>query len=213
KPLRFPNEPVRHKAVDLIGDLALIGAPIKGHVLAARSGHAANVALARKMRSLYRKREISRKYSGKTAGDYVLDINAILKLMPHRYPFLLIDRIIDIVPDKSVTALKNVTINEPFFQGHFPGHPIMPGVLIVEAMAQAGGFLLLNTVAEPETKVVYFLGIDRVRFRKPVIPGDQLRFELKMISFRRSTCKMTGQAFVGDNLVCEAEMLAAVVER
>lgn len=212
-PLRFYNEPVRHKAVDLLGDLALIGAPIKGHVLAARSGHAANVALARKMRTLYKKRQISKRYDVKRAGDYILDINAILKLMPHRYPFLLIDRIIDIVPDKSVTALKNVTINEPFFQGHFPGHPIMPGVLIVEAMAQAGGFLLLNTVEEPETKVVYFMGIDGVRFRKPVLPGDQLRFELKMISFRRSTCKMSGEAYVGDTLVCQAEMLAAVVDK
>ncbi len=213
KPLRFYNEPVRHKVVDLIGDLFLIGAPIKGHVLAARSGHAANVALAKRMRSLYKKKQIRKKYPSRASGEYVLDIGAILKLMPHRYPFLLIDRILDIVPEKSVSALKNVTINEPFFQGHFPGHPIMPGVLIVEAMAQAGGFLLLNTVENPENKVVYFMGIDGVRFRKPVLPGDQLRFELKMISYRRSTCKMTGEAFVGDTLVCEAEMLAAVVDR
>ncbi len=133
--------------------------------------------------------------------------------MPHRYPFLLIDRILDIVPNESVTALKNVTINEPFFQGHFPGHPIMPGVLIVEAMAQAGGFLLLNTVENADSKVAYFMGIDGVRFRKPVLPGDQLRFELKMVSFRRSTCKMTGLAYVGEQLVCEAEMMAAVVDR
>lgn len=211
--LRFPNEPVRHKALDLIGDLFLIGAPIKGHILAARSGHAANVALAKRMRSLYQKKQIKKKFPARQAGDYILDINAILKLMPHRYPFLLIDRILDIVPEKSVTALKNVTINEPFFQGHFPGHPIMPGVLIIEAMAQAGGFLLLNTVEDPQSKVVYFMGIDGVRFRKPVMPGDQLRFELKMISFRRSACKMTGETYVGDTLVCEASMLAAVVDR
>ncbi|MBK7090684.1 MAG: bifunctional UDP-3-O-[3-hydroxymyristoyl] N-acetylglucosamine deacetylase/3-hydroxyacyl-ACP dehydratase [bacterium] len=213
RPLRFYNEPVRHKAVDLIGDLFLIGAPIKGHILAARSGHAANVALAKKLRSIFQKKQIKRKYSGKAIGDYVLDINAIQKIMPHRYPFLLIDRILDIVPNESVTALKNVTINEPFFQGHFPGHPIMPGVLIVEAMAQAGGFLLLNTVENADSKVAYFMGIDGVRFRKPVLPGDQLRFELKMISFRRSTCKMTGMAYVGEQLVCEAEMMAAVVDR
>jgi UDP-3-O-[3-hydroxymyristoyl] N-acetylglucosamine deacetylase/3-hydroxyacyl-[acyl-carrier-protein] dehydratase len=213
RPLRFYNEPVRHKAVDLIGDLFLIGAPIKGHILAARSGHAANVALAKKLRSIFQKKQIKQKYAGKSTGNYVLDINAIMKIMPHRYPFLLIDRIIDIVPNESVTALKNVTINEPFFQGHFPGHPIMPGVLIVEAMAQAGGFLLLNTVENADTKVAYFMGIDGVRFRKPVLPGDQLRFELKMISFRRSTCKMTGLAFVGEQLVCEAEMMAAVVDR
>jgi UDP-3-O-[3-hydroxymyristoyl] N-acetylglucosamine deacetylase/3-hydroxyacyl-[acyl-carrier-protein] dehydratase len=211
--LRFVNEPVRHKAVDLIGDLALIGAPIKGHVLAARSGHAANVALARKMRSLYQKRKISKRYSIGESEEFVLDINAILKIMPHRYPFLLIDRIVDLVPDSSVTAIKNVTFNEPFFQGHFPGHPIMPGVLIIEAMAQAGGFLLLNMVKEPESKVVYFLGIDGVRFRKPVVPGDQLRFELKMVSFRRSICKMTGDAYVGTKKVCEAEMLAQVIDR
>ncbi len=211
--LRFYNEPVRHKAVDLIGDLALIGAPIKGHILAARSGHAANVALARKMRSLYQKRQISQRYAVQPDADYILDIGAILKLMPHRYPFLLIDRIIDLTPDKSVTALKNVTINEPFFQGHFPGHPIMPGVLIVEAMAQAGGFLLLNTVKEPESKLVYFMAIDKVKFRKPVVPGDQLRFEVKMISFKRSTCKMSGTAFVGQTKVCQAEMLAAVVDK
>lgn len=213
RPLRFYNEPVRHKAVDLIGDLFLIGAPIKGHILAARSGHAANVALAKKLRSIFQKKQIKRKFAGKAIGDYVLDINAIQKIMPHRYPFLLIDRILDIVPNESVTALKNVTINEPFFQGHFPGHPIMPGVLIVEAMAQAGGFLLLNTVENADTKVAYFMGIDGVRFRKPVLPGDQLRFELKMVSFRRSTCKMTGLAYVGDQLVCEAEMMAAVVDR
>lgn len=211
--LRFYNEPVRHKAVDLIGDLFLIGAPIKGHILAARSGHAANVALAKKLRSLFQKKQIKQKYAGKLGGDYVLDINAIMKIMPHRYPFLLIDRILDISPNESVTAIKNVTINEPFFNGHFPGHPIMPGVLIVEAMAQAGGFLLLNTVENAETKVVYFMGIDGVRFRRPVLPGDQLRFELKMVSFRRSTCKMTGEAFVGDQLACEAEMMAVVVDR
>lgn len=213
RPLRFYNEPVRHKAVDLIGDLFLIGAPIKGHILAARSGHAANVALAKKLRSIFQKKQIKQKYAGKSIGDYVLDINAIQKIMPHRYPFLLIDRILDIVPNESVTALKNVTINEPFFQGHFPGHPIMPGVLIVEAMAQAGGFLLLNTVENADSKVAYFMGIDGVRFRKPVLPGDQLRFELKMVSFRRSTCKMTGMAYVGEQLVCEAEMMAAVVDR
>jgi UDP-3-O-[3-hydroxymyristoyl] N-acetylglucosamine deacetylase / 3-hydroxyacyl-[acyl-carrier-protein] dehydratase len=212
-PLRFYNEPVRHKVVDLIGDLFLIGAPIKGHILAARSGHAANVALAKKMRSMYQKKQIRKKYPSRSTGQYVLDIGAIMRILPHRYPFLLIDRILDIVPEKSVSALKNVTINEPFFEGHFPGHPIMPGVLIVEAMAQAGGFLLLNTVENPQSKVVYFLGIDGVRFRRPVMPGDQLRFELKMISFRRGTCKMTGETFVGDTLVCEAEMLATVVDK
>jgi beta-hydroxyacyl-ACP dehydratase FabZ len=136
-----------------------------------------------------------------------------LRIMPHRYPFLLIDRIIDLEPNKSVVAIKNVSINEPFFAGHFPGHPIMPGVLIVEAMAQAGGFLLLNTVEEPEKKVVYFIGIDEVRFRKPVIPGDQLRFELEMLQFRRGTCRMQGKAFVENDLVTEATLMATIVDK
>src|SRR5574341_810231 len=213
-PLRFYNEPVRHKALDLLGDLFLIGVPLKAHILAARSGHAANVALAKKIRQVYEKKKISSRYAekkGKT--EFLLDINAILKIMPHRYPFLLIDRILDLEPNKKVIALKNVTINEPFFEGHFPGHPIMPGVLIVEAMAQAGGFLLLDTVPDPENKLVYFMGIDGVRFRKPVVPGDQVRFELEMVSFRRETCKMKGNAFVGSELVTEAELMAKIVDR
>jgi UDP-3-O-[3-hydroxymyristoyl] N-acetylglucosamine deacetylase/3-hydroxyacyl-[acyl-carrier-protein] dehydratase len=213
-PVRFHNEPVRHKVVDLIGDLALLGRPLKAHVLAARSGHKANIEIAKKIRAQVKKKEISRKYSiPETVGGLVLDAQAIEKIMPHRYPMLLIDRVLDLVPGKTVVAIKNVTINEPFFAGHFPGHPIMPGVLVVEAMAQAGGILLLNAVENPESKVVYFLGIDGVRFRKPVTPGDQLRFELEMISFRRSTCKMAGKAFVGDKLVTEATLLAAVVEK
>ncbi len=209
-PLRYYNEPVRHKALDLLGDLLLIGAPFKGHVLAARSGHKANVALAKKMRELYKKKKIARKYA---TGKEFFDINAILKIMPHRYPFLMIDKIIDLDPDKRVTALKNVTINEPFFQGHFPGHPIMPGVMILEAMAQAGGILLLNTVDKPEEHVVYFMAIDNARFRKPVLPGDQLRFELQMVSMRRKVCKMKGEAFVGDTLVTEADFMAMVVDK
>ncbi len=211
-PLRFYNEPVRHKTLDLLGDLFLIGAPFKGHVLAARSGHKANVALAKKMRELYKKKKIAGRYRGAGTGAF-FDINAIMKIMPHRYPFLLIDRILDLVPDKSVTAIKNVTINEPFFQGHFPGHPIMPGVLILEAMAQAGGVLLLNAIEHPDTKLVYFLSIDNAKFRKPVLPGDQLRFELEMQAFRRNTCKMTGQTFVDDNLVASADFMAMVIDR
>ncbi|MEW6052052.1 MAG: bifunctional UDP-3-O-[3-hydroxymyristoyl] N-acetylglucosamine deacetylase/3-hydroxyacyl-ACP dehydratase [Candidatus Zixiibacteriota bacterium] len=211
-PLRFYNEPVRHKTLDLLGDLFLIGVPFKGHVLAGRSGHKANVALARKMRELYKKKKIAGRYRANGTGTF-LDINAIMKIMPHRYPFLLVDRIIDLVPDKNLTAIKNVTINEPFFQGHFPGHPIMPGVLILEAMAQAGGVLLLNAIEQPETKLVYFLSIDNAKFRKPVLPGDQLRFELEMQAFRRNTCKMSGQAFVDDNLVASADFMAMVIDR
>jgi len=211
-PLRFENEPVRHKTLDLLGDLLLIGVPFKGHVLAARSGHKANVALAKKMRELYQKRKIAGRFS-KRPSEILFDINSILEIMPHRYPFLMIDRIIDLVPDKSVTAIKNVTINEPFFQGHFPGHPIMPGVMILEAMAQAGGVLLLNAVENPKEKVVYFMGIDNARFRRPVMPGDQLRFQLTMKTFRRNTCKMVGEAFVDDNLVANADFMAMLVDR
>jgi len=211
-PLRFYNEPVRHKALDLIGDLTLIGVPIKGHVLAARSGHKANVALVKKLRSLYHKKQIASRFQ-KKKSDAFLDINGIMKIMPHRYPFLMIDRILDLEPEKKVVAIKNVTINEPFFVGHFPGHPIMPGVMIVEAMAQAGGVLLLNAIENPETKVVYFMSIDGVKFRRPVSPGDQLRFELEMLSFRRNTCRMQGKTFVEDTLVAEATFMAAVIDR
>lgn len=211
-PLRFYNEPVRHKTLDLLGDLFLIGVPFKGHVLAARSGHKANVELARRMRELYKKKKMVSRYS--SAGkNVVFDINSILEIMPHRYPFLLIDRIIDLEPDKRVVALKNVTINEPFFQGHFPGHPIMPGVLLLEAMAQAGGVLLLNAIENPQTKVVYFMSIDNARFRKPVMPGDQLRFELEMHAFRRNTCKMSGTAYVDGTVVANADFMAMVMDR
>lgn len=211
-PLRFYNEPVRHKTLDLLGDLLLIGVPFKGHVLAARSGHKANVELARRMRELYKKKKIASKYT-KRKSEAFLNIESILKIMPHRYPFLLIDRVIDLVPDKTLVAIKNVTINEPFFQGHFPDHPIMPGVLILEAMAQAGGVLLLNAIEDPQSKVVYFMSIDNAKFRKPVTPGDQLRFELEMHAFRRNTCKMSGEAFVGEDVVASADFMAMVMDR
>lgn len=212
-PLRFPNEPVRHKALDLLGDLYLVGAPIKGHILAARSGHKANVELAKKIRAVQTKQKIQSKYQSSGKKEMFMDINGVLSIMPHRYPLLLVDRIVDIEPDKSVTALKNVTINEPFFQGHFPGHPIMPGVLIIESLAQAGGVLLLNAIDDPQSKVVYFMSIDKVKFRRPVLPGDQLRLELEMISFRRNTCKMSGAAYVDDKVVTSAEFMAMVVDR
>ena len=213
QPLRFYNEPVRHKAADLIGDLALIGVPLKAHVLAARSGHQANVALARKIRSEYQKQKLQQRFGSSDSKGSVMDIRAILKILPHRYPFLMIDRIIDVEPGKHVVAIKNVTINEPFFNGHFPDHPIMPGVLVVEAMAQAGGVLLMNTVERPEEKVVYFMGIDGVRFRRPVIPGDQIRFDVELILNRRGICKMKAKATVDGELVTEAELMATVVDK
>ncbi len=143
----------------------------------------------------------------------VLDILEIQNFLPHRYPFLLVDRIVDLVPMERVVGIKNVTMNEPFFQGHFPGNPIMPGVLILEAMAQTGGFLLLNTENDPSGKLIYFTGINKVKFRKPVVPGDQLRFEIEFLKLKRNICKMKGLAFVEDKMVCEAELTAAVVDK
>jgi UDP-3-O-[3-hydroxymyristoyl] N-acetylglucosamine deacetylase/3-hydroxyacyl-[acyl-carrier-protein] dehydratase len=211
--LRFPNEPVRHKVLDLIGDLALLGMPIKGHVLAARAGHAAHVELVRMLRKMYLKHQITKKYQKGTTEGFVFDIRAIEKILPHRFPFLLVDRIMELVPAEKVVAIKNVTINEPFFQGHFPNHAIMPGVLIIEAMGQSGGVLLLNTVDNPEDKVVYFTGLDKVKFRKPVLPGDQIRFTVEMVFFRRGICRMKGEAHVEGSLVAEAEMQAVIVDR
>ncbi len=141
------------------------------------------------------------------------DIQDIMKVLPHRYPFLLVDRILEVEPGKRIVGLKNVTINEPFFPGHFPGHPVMPGVLIVEAMAQTGGMMLMDSVEDPESKVVYFMSLDNVKFRKPVVPGDQLRFELEMVKFRGKTCRMRGVAYVEGQPVAEADMMAAIVDR
>jgi UDP-3-O-[3-hydroxymyristoyl] N-acetylglucosamine deacetylase/3-hydroxyacyl-[acyl-carrier-protein] dehydratase len=164
------------------------------------------------IRALYEKKKLIGRYQNNKADSF-LDINAIMKIMPHRYPFLLIDKVLELEPEKRVVAVKNVTINEPFFQGHFPGHPIMPGVLIIEAMAQAGGLLLLEAVGSPETKLVHFLSIDRVKFRQPVLPGDTLRFELDMNFYRRGICKMSGKGFVGETIVAEAELTAKVLNR
>ncbi len=207
--LRFPDECVRHKILDLIGDLSLLGAPIKGHVHAVRSGHAANVRFVKKLWDLHQ----GRKRVGNALESGVWDINLIQEIMPHRYPFLLVDRIIEMEDRKRVVGIKNVTINEPFFIGHFPGHPIMPAVLIIEAMAQTGGVMLLNTVDDPKKYLVYFTRVDKAKFRRPVLPGDQLRFELEMKSLRRGLCTMQGYAYVDGKLAAEAELSSVIVER
>ncbi len=207
--LRFPDECVRHKILDLIGDLALLGMPIQGHIRAKLSGHAANVDFTRILAKS--ERRMPRIYPPRNA-DY-WDIGSIMEIMPHRYPFLLVDRIIELKPGKTVVGIKNVSINEPFFQGHFPGHPIMPAVLITEAMAQVGGVLLMSSVDDSRGKLVYFSGIDNARFRRPVTPGDQLRFELELIKLRGPICKMRGTAWVDGNLVAEADLLSTVVDR
>jgi UDP-3-O-[3-hydroxymyristoyl] N-acetylglucosamine deacetylase/3-hydroxyacyl-[acyl-carrier-protein] dehydratase len=212
-PLRYYNEFVRHKVVDLIGDIALLGVPIKGHILAARSGHKTNVELVKKLRNIYKKQELQKIYQKKKMKDVVFDINAIQKILPHRYPFLLVDKIIEFEAGESIIGVKNVTINEPFFQGHFPDHPIMPGVLIIEAMAQTGGIMLLNSLENPEEYVAYFAAMDSVKFRKPVLPGDTLRFELRVHSLKRGLAKMHGDAYVDDQKVCEGDFLAKVMKK
>ncbi len=213
KSLRFRNEPVRHKLLDMIGDLALIGVPIKAQILAARPGHKANVEFARKIRKLYQQKKLEKKYQFVKKEGVVFDVNAIKRILPHRYPFLLVDKIVELDLDKRVVGIKNVTTNEPFFEGHFPGQPVMPGVLIIEAMAQTGGILLLNSVPEPSEKLVFFMGIDKAKFRKPVVPGDQLVIEAKLVNKKRNIFVISAKAYVDEVLVSEAELMAAVVDR
>ncbi len=200
--LIWPDEFVRHKAVDLLGDLALLGGRFKGHVVADRPSHKGNMSLVRSIK--------------RTSGlrvPPVMGIQEILSAIPHRYPMLLVDRIIEIEEGKRIVGIKNVTVNEPFFQGHFPDHPIMPGVLIIEAMGQVGGMLLMGAFEKPEEKVVYFMAIDNVKFRRPVVPGDQIRFELEMLHFRGRNCRMRGVGYVDGQPAAEAEMMARVVDK
>jgi UDP-3-O-[3-hydroxymyristoyl] N-acetylglucosamine deacetylase/3-hydroxyacyl-[acyl-carrier-protein] dehydratase len=216
KVLRFKNEPARHKLLDLIGDLALIGAPIKGQILAARPGHKSNVEFTKLLRKLYLQKKIEKQFQVMKSKDCVFDIEAILEIMPHRYPFLLVDRIIEMEVNKRIVGIKNVTYNEPFFNGHFPNKRVMPGVLIVEAMAQCGFILLLNTLDNPQEKMAYFASIEKVKFRKPVIPGDQLVFEMYLLSYKRGICKIAGKAYknyIGGELACEGEFMAAIIDK
>ncbi len=214
--LRFKNEPARHKLLDLIGDLALIGAPVKGQILAARPGHKSNVEFTKMLRKLYLQKKIEKQFQIMKSENCIFDIEAILDIMPHRYPFLLVDRIIDMEVNKRIVGIKNVTYNEPFFNGHFPNRRVMPGVLIVEAMAQCGFILLLNTLDDAKNKMAYFASIEKVKFRKPVTPGDQLVFEMFLLNFKRGICKIAGKAyknFIGGEVVCEGEFMAAIVDK
>ncbi|MDN5211987.1 bifunctional UDP-3-O-[3-hydroxymyristoyl] N-acetylglucosamine deacetylase/3-hydroxyacyl-ACP dehydratase [Fulvivirgaceae bacterium BMA12] len=210
--LRYKNEPARHKLLDMVGDLALVGRPLKAQILAARPGHAANVAFAKKLKRIMLEQKSNvPQYNPKLPP--VLDINEISNILPHRFPFLLIDKIFHL-DDETVAGVKNVTMNEPFFQGHFPGNPVMPGVLQVEAMAQIGGILVLNTVPDPENYWTYFLGIESFRFRKMVLPGDTLVIKCDLLApIKRGIAKMKGQAFVGGTVVCEGVMTASIVRK
>ncbi len=213
--LRFPNEPVRHKLLDLIGDLALIGAPIKGHIMAARPGHKHNIEFVKMMRNLYKQNKLKMKYQALATGGVILDINAIKKMLPHRYPFLLVDKVIQLEHGKRIMGVKNVTINEPFFQGHFPQKPVMPGVLIIEAMAQTGGLLLLSFFDSYEGKLAYFTSIDKAKFRKQVIPGDQLFFDVEILDRKRNIFKLKGKVYknvIHGELAAEAEFMCAIVD-
>ena len=208
--LRWPDEFVRHKVLDCVGDLALVGGRLRARVVAERPSHRGTVLLVKAILAAAGNGGHSKAAEQETT---VLGIEEIMRVLPHRYPFLLVDRILELEQGKRVVGLKNVTINEPFFQGHFPGHPIMPGVLIIEAMAQVGGVLLLGAIPKPENKVVYFTSLNNVKWRRPVKPGDQLRFELELLQVRGSMAKMTGVARVDGEVVAEAEMGAMVRER
>jgi UDP-3-O-[3-hydroxymyristoyl] N-acetylglucosamine deacetylase/3-hydroxyacyl-[acyl-carrier-protein] dehydratase len=211
--LRFPNEPARHKLLDVIGDLALVGFPFKAHIIASRPGHSSNVAFAKKIKEhikKYRYRQQIPVYD--PTKPPILDVHAIEKKLPHRYPFLLVDKIIELT-DSYVVAIKNVTYNEPFFQGHFPGNCVMPGVLQVEALAQAGGLLTIPDDPDHEYDT-YFLKIDNCKFKNKVVPGDTLILKMELSNpVRRGICEMKGTIFVGDKLVAEADMVAQIVKK
>lgn len=211
EPLVFDNEPARHKLLDVIGDIALIGKPIKGRVIATRPGHSINNKLARIIRKQIKLNDVQAPIYDPNA-EPVMDINRIRELLPHRYPFLLVDKIIELGKNY-IVGVKNITTNEPFFQGHFPQEPVMPGVLQVEAMAQTGGLLVLNTVDEPERCSTYFMKIDGVKFRQKVVPGDTLILRLELLApIRRGISTMKGYVFVGDKLVSEAEFMAQIIK-
>jgi UDP-3-O-[3-hydroxymyristoyl] N-acetylglucosamine deacetylase/3-hydroxyacyl-[acyl-carrier-protein] dehydratase len=211
--LRFPNEPARHKLLDVIGDLALVGFPFKGHIIANRPGHSSNVEFAKKIKEHIKKNKNKQQIPSYDPNKPPLfDVHAIEKKLPHRYPFLLVDKVIEMT-DKSVVAIKNVTYNEPFFQGHFPGNCVMPGVLQVEALAQTGGILTIPDDPDHDYDT-YFLKIDNCKFKNKVVPGDTMILKMELMHpVRRGICEMKGTIFVGDKLVTEADMVAQIVKK
>lgn len=210
-PLTCDNEPARHKLLDVLGDIALIGRPLKGKIIATRPGHSLNTVFSKKIRKEIKRQDVQAPLYNPSV-EPVMDVNRIRELLPHRYPFLLVDKVIE-VGDSHIVGLKNVSGNEPFFQGHFPQEPVMPGVLQVEAMAQTGGLLVLSTVDDPEKYSTYFMKIDNVKFRNKVVPGDTLLFHVSfMTPLRRGCAVMKGYAFVGDKTVTECEFMAQVIK-
>jgi UDP-3-O-[3-hydroxymyristoyl] N-acetylglucosamine deacetylase / 3-hydroxyacyl-[acyl-carrier-protein] dehydratase len=211
--LKFKNEPARHKLLDVMGDLALVGKPIKGHILAARPGHKSNVELAKMIKKAYKNKKQSNAPVYNPAEKPLLDSNEIYKALPHHHPFRLVDKIIHL-DDTSVVGIKNVSIADAVFQGHFPDNPIYPGVLLLESIAQVGGIFVLKTVPDPENYWTYFMGIDKCKFRNPVLPGDTVIIKCELITpIRRGIANMTGKAYVNDKLVCETEVLASIVRK
>ena len=210
--LHHPNEAARHKLLDVVGDLALIGTPIRGKVIANKPGHHVNTEFAKKLSKIIKAENRRKVPQFDLSKAPVKDVNQIMDMLPHRPPFLFVDKVLELTEDH-VVGLKNVTMNEPFFVGHFPGAPVMPGVLIVEAMAQTGGILALSTVPDPENYLTYFMKINNVKFKQQVLPGDTLIFDLKLMApIRRGIVLMNGQAIVGDKIVAEAELMAQIVK-
>ena len=211
--LHFSNEAARHKLLDVIGDLALVGVPIRGKVFAHKPGHKVNTDFSRKLSQIIKQERRQNAPKVDLNSEPLMDINDIIKMLPHRPPFLLVDKIFEL-SETHVIGLKNVTMNEPFFVGHFPGEPVMPGVLQIEAMAQAGGVLLLNTVPDPENYLTLFMKMDNVKFKRPVKPGDTLVFKLELISpIRRGICHMKGMIFANGHLMTEGELMAQIIKR
>ncbi|MEN9972561.1 MAG: hypothetical protein RIS20_908 [Bacteroidota bacterium] len=209
--LQYENEPARHKLLDIVGDLALVGKPIKAHILAARPGHSGNVRFAKVLKEQIKKQQNQGRYFDLTK-EPVYDINDIERILPHRYPFLMVDKIIEI-HENSILGVKNITMNEPQFTGHFPGNPVFPGVLQIEAMAQVGGIFALTKVEDPHLYSTYFMKIDNVRFKQKVMPGDTVVFELALTSpIRRGLVEMAGKAYVNGKVVSEASMLAQIIK-
>lgn len=210
--LRFPDEFVRHKLLDLLGDMYLLGRPVKGHVIGVKSGHAMHVNFSRQIKRTLLNGASKIPPKPPRPATAALDVNMIMKVLPHRFPFLLVDRILSFEPFESAVGIKNVTVNEPFFQGHWPSMPVMPGVLIIEVMAQVSSVLMVSDPAAPPEKVAFFLGIDKAKFRRTVVPGDQLMVEARMVHMRRNAYKVHAVATIDGHVAAEADMLFGLMD-